>query len=136
VIPGIVHRWNSAILVLLVVSAFFSSAEIAVVSLPSEWIDEREDAGDERASVLSGLRADPHRLLVTLLVGNNIVNVAISSITTVLLVRVLSEGAAVTVATLESRGRTRTDEAAWVQGPTDTRSHRRFETRTNTYFLL
>jgi Mg2+/Co2+ transporter CorB len=89
-----------AVLVLLSVSAFFSSAEIAVFSLPVEWIDETVDAGDPRAGLLGELRGNPHRLLVTLLVGNNLVNVAISSITTVVLLRHFPEGIAVTAATL------------------------------------
>jgi Mg2+/Co2+ transporter CorB len=49
---------------------------------------------------LRRLREDPHRLLVTILVGNNLVNVAISSIVTVLLVEHVSAGVAVTAATL------------------------------------
>jgi len=89
-----------AVVALLAVSAFFSSAEIAVFSLPVAWIDERVAAGDPRAGLLGELRDDPHRLLVTLLVGNNLVNVAISSITTVILIRHFSEGVAITAATL------------------------------------
>lgn len=46
------------------------------------------------------LREDPHRLLVTLLVGNNLVNVALSSIVTVLLAQYVSGGVAVAATTL------------------------------------
>ncbi|WP_435069450.1 CNNM domain-containing protein [Haloplanus sp. C73] len=74
-----------ALVGLLVASAFFSSTEIAVFSLSRAWLDERVAAKDPRASILAELREDPHRLLVTLLVGNNVVNVAISSILAVLL---------------------------------------------------
>jgi Mg2+/Co2+ transporter CorB len=89
-----------AVVVLLACSAFFSSSEIAVFSLAPEWIGERAATGDDRAATLSGLREDSHRLLVTVLVGNNIVNIAIASIVTVLLARVLPPGQTVTVATL------------------------------------
>lgn len=85
---------------LLAVSAFFSSTETAIFSLSPEWIGERAATGDERARVLQELRDDPHRLLVTILVGNNVVNVAISSIVTVLLAQYVTGGLAVTVATL------------------------------------
>ncbi|SFR47803.1 CNNM domain-containing protein [Halogeometricum limi] len=89
-----------SVVALLVLSAFFSSAETAIFSLPVAWVDDQARTGQRRATTLKHLRDDPHRLLVTLLVGNNLVNVAISSIVTVLLVEYLSAGIAVTVATL------------------------------------
>jgi Mg2+/Co2+ transporter CorB len=49
---------------------------------------------------LRDLRSDPHRLLVTILVGNNVVNVAIASATTALLIEYLPTGSAVSVATV------------------------------------
>jgi hypothetical protein len=77
-----------------------SSSEIAVFSLAPAWIEERAAAGDDRATVLAGLQSDSHRLLVTLLVGNNVVNAAISSLVTAMLVSRFSEGVAVTVSTV------------------------------------
>ncbi|UPV98891.1 DUF21 domain-containing protein [Halorussus gelatinilyticus] len=89
-----------AVVVLLALSAFFSSSETAIFSLSVEWMAERAAAGDRRAALLSALREDPHRLLVTLLVGNNLVNVALSSVVTVVLVGALPAGLAVTAATV------------------------------------
>ena len=89
-----------ALIGLLVASAFFSSTEIAVFSLPREWLDGRVAAQDRRAAILAELRDDPHRLLVTLLVGNNLVNVAISSILAVLLADRFSGGVAVALTTV------------------------------------
>ena len=83
------------ITLLLGVSAFFSSTEIAVFSLPADG----PDGDDRRYEILARLREDPHRLLVTLLVGNNVVNVAVSSIVTLLVAQRLSGGAAAVVAT-------------------------------------
>ncbi|MFC6717370.1 CNNM domain-containing protein [Natrialbaceae archaeon GCM10025810] len=85
---------------LLLCSAFFSSSETAIFSLSPDWIDQQATAGDRRAGVLKELRDDPHRLLVTLLVGNNVVNVAISSIVTVLIASYLPPGPAVAVTTV------------------------------------
>jgi len=85
---------------LLAASAFFSSTEIAVFSLSREWLDERVGASDHRATILAELRDDPHRLLVTLLVGNNVVNVAISSILAVLLAERFSGEVAVVLTTV------------------------------------
>ncbi|MFC3478287.1 CNNM domain-containing protein [Halobacterium litoreum] len=85
--------------VLLAVSAFFSSTEIALFSLTPDRIDELA-AGDDRGPELQRLREDPHRLLVTILVGNNVVNIAISSVLTVLLVAYLPPELAVVGTTL------------------------------------
>ena len=86
-----------ATVALLACSAFFSSSETAIFSLPmgAEAVDD-----DPRSRTLAALREDPHRLLVTLLVGNNVVNVAISSIVTVLVARTLDPGPAVVAATV------------------------------------
>ncbi|MFC7020734.1 MULTISPECIES: DUF21 domain-containing protein [Haloarcula] len=89
----------AAVVALLSLSAFFSSSEIAVFSLPREWIDAQAATGEGRAMVLEELLEDPHRLLVTLLVGNNIVNIAISSIVTVLVAGYLPPGPAVVATT-------------------------------------
>jgi Mg2+/Co2+ transporter CorB len=88
------------VLVLLACSAFFSSSEIALFSLQPAWIEERARSGEHGAVTVAELRSNPHRLLVTLLVGNTIVNIAISSIVTALLVGVVPAGPAVVLATL------------------------------------
>jgi Mg2+/Co2+ transporter CorB len=82
---------------LVALSAFFSSSETAILSLPAGV--EVSRPGDARADTLHELRGNPHRLLVTLLVGNNVVNAAISSVVTVLAVEALPAGAGVAVAT-------------------------------------
>lgn len=89
-----------AVTLLLLLSAFFSSSESAIFSLPADVIKavSAEDAADSRA--LNELRSDPHRLLVTLLVGNNVVNIAITSIVTLLVSRFVPPGPSVVIATL------------------------------------
>ncbi|WP_049986384.1 DUF21 domain-containing protein [Halobellus rufus] len=90
----------AAIVVLVGLSAFFSSSETAIFTLPEEWFSDPSAAADGRLSLLRELRSDPHRLLVTILVGNNVVNVAIASLTTLLATEYLPAGTAVTVATV------------------------------------
>jgi CBS domain containing-hemolysin-like protein len=85
------------VVTLTAVSAFFSSAEIAVFSLEDHRVETMEGRGVE---ALQRLRADPHRLLVTILVGNNFVNVAIAAVSTSLLARALPAGEAAVVSTL------------------------------------
>jgi putative hemolysin len=70
------------ILMLLVGSGFFSSSEIAMFSLTPYQIDAMIEEGKRGAHTIKSLKADPHRLLVTILVGNNLVNITMSSIST------------------------------------------------------
>ena len=87
------------ILVLLVLSAFFSSSEIAMFAFPDHRIEAVVSEGKPGAETLRALKRDPHRLLVTILVGNNLVNIAMSSIATGLLALFLSQSQAVFLAT-------------------------------------
>lgn len=89
-----------AVGILLLLSAFFSSSESAIFSLPDDWMRTADPGGLVESHTLQQLRADPHRLLVTLLVGNNLVNVAITSIVTLLVARFVPPGFAVVIATL------------------------------------
>ncbi|QLG49803.1 hemolysin family protein [Natrinema halophilum] len=74
-----------ALVVLVALSGFFSSSEIALFSIPKHRVDGMVEDGIPGAQRVKSLKADPHRLLVTILVGNNIVNIAMSSIATALL---------------------------------------------------
>ncbi|MFW6382566.1 MAG: hemolysin family protein [Haloferacaceae archaeon] len=89
-----------AILVLLGLSAFYSSSEIAMFSLPRHRVDSLVEEGVPGAKTVQSLKNNPHRLLVTILVGNNIVNIAMSAIATTLFAYYLSEGQAVIATTL------------------------------------
>ena len=89
----------AAILVCIVLSAFFSSSEIAMFSLAKHRLDTLVEEGARGATTLAELKGDPHRLLVTILVGNNLVNIAMSSIATGLFAIYLSQGEAVIAAT-------------------------------------
>jgi CBS domain containing-hemolysin-like protein len=87
------------IAVLIALSAFFSSSEIAMFSLPPHRTEALVEDGVPGATTLKQLKADPHRLLVTILVGNNLVNIAMSSIATGLLAIYFTQGTAVALAT-------------------------------------
>ncbi len=89
-----------SLLVLLVLSAFFSSSEIAMFSLARHRLEAMVEDGTPGAEIVAKLKEDPHRLLVTILVGNNLVNIAMSSIATGLLAFYVSRGEAVALATV------------------------------------
>ena len=89
-----------SVILLVVASAFFSSSETAIFSLPGELAVTQAGTEDPRALALRNLRANPHRLLVTLLVGNNLVNIAISSVITASFASHFSPGLAVAGATI------------------------------------
>ena len=76
------------LLLLLVLSGFFSGAEIALFSLSPEKIQAlKNNANHEKVlkkiARLEAMRKDSNKLLVTILIGNNVVNVAASSMATV-----------------------------------------------------
>ncbi|WP_436346339.1 hemolysin family protein [Natronorubrum sp. FCH18a] len=74
-----------AVVVLIALSGFFSSSEIAMFNLPKHRIEGMVEDEVPGAQLVKSLKDDPHRLLVTILVGNNIVNIAMSSIATAIL---------------------------------------------------
>jgi len=71
---------------LLVVSAFFSASETSIFSLESHRVAAMGSDGTGSGGTLARLREGPNRLLITVLVGSNVVNVAIASVTTAALV--------------------------------------------------
>jgi CBS domain containing-hemolysin-like protein len=88
------------ILLLLLGSGFFSSSEIAMFSLPAHQIDAMVEQGLRGANAVKSLKEDPHRLLVTILVGNNMVNITMSSISTTIVGFYFDAGTAVIVSSL------------------------------------
>ncbi len=85
------------ILILIMGSGFFSSSEIALFSLPAHQIDAMVEEDKRGARVVKSLKEDPHRLLVTILVGNNLVNITMSSISTTIVGFYFDAGTAVLV---------------------------------------
>jgi putative hemolysin len=71
---------------LLILSAFFSGSETALFSLPSLRIQHLRAEQGRRGQLLAALMGEAHRLLITLLIGNTIVNVAASAAATFLIV--------------------------------------------------
>ena len=88
------------IVVLLALSAFFSSSEAAFLSLERVTLTHLVSTGVPGAKRVSDMIANPERLLSTILLGNNLVNIAFSAVITVIaLTFIEDQGQAVLVAT-------------------------------------
>ena len=73
-------------LICLVLSAFFSSAESAFISLPKLRIRYLVESGVKGAKQLAKAAEKPERFLATVLLGNNLVNVAAATLGTIMAV--------------------------------------------------
>lgn len=88
------------ILILLVAaSAFFSAAETGLMGISRLRVRTLVESGQSRAKLIAKLKDRPDRLLITILVGNNLVNIAASAMFTALVLRTFGAGTAVTIAT-------------------------------------
>ena len=67
-----------SIFFLLAVSAFFSSSELAIVSINRAVIREKARKGDRKAKILDELLENPDSVISAIVVGNNLVNVTAS----------------------------------------------------------
>lgn len=84
---------------LLLCSAFFSSSETGILSLNRYRLKHLAKEGHRGAKRVSALLSRPDRLLGTILIGNNFVNILASSIATVLALQLWGE-AGIAIATI------------------------------------
>lgn len=73
------------ILVTLLLSAFFSGAEIAFITANKLGVEIERDKGTRRSKMIAGFYNNPKQILSTILVGNNIVLVIFSYCMTLLI---------------------------------------------------
>ena len=79
------------IVILILFSAFFSASETAFTSLNRIRLKNASDNGDKRATRVLRMAENFDKLLTTVLVGNNIVNILASSLSTILFVDIMTE---------------------------------------------
>ena len=84
---------------LILCSAFFSSSETGILSLNRYRLRHQAKEGHRGAKRVSALLSRPDRLLGTILIGNNFVNILASSIATVLALQLWGE-AGIAIATI------------------------------------
>ncbi len=71
-----------AIIILLLLSAFFSGSETALTGASRARLHHMEQEGDARAGIVNQLRDHPTRLISAILLGNNLVNILASALAT------------------------------------------------------
>ena len=86
--------------VLLVMSAFFSATETSFSALNRTRLKNMAEKGNKRAEAALKLAENYDSLLSSILVGNNIVNISMASIGTVMFVNLLGSSSGPTVSTI------------------------------------
>ncbi len=71
-----------AIVISVIISAFFSAAETAITGVSRSHIHKLKLEGSKRAAMVSELREDKDRLISALLLGNNALNIFASALAT------------------------------------------------------
>ena len=75
-----------ALMFLLIGSAFFSSSETSLMSITKLKVRSMKERGEKGVDTLEQLTSDQSKLLTTILIGNNIVNIAATSIASALFI--------------------------------------------------
>lgn len=88
------------IVVCIIMSAYFSATETAFSSLNRIRIKNMAEKGNQRAKLVLKLSENYDGLLSTILIGNNIVNIASASLATVIFVKMLGDEAGASISTV------------------------------------
>ena len=75
----------------VLLSAFFSSSEVALISITRAKVRTLVNEGKHGSKALAALKEKPDRLLITILIGNNIVNIAAASLATAIAIRIFGD---------------------------------------------
>ncbi len=84
---------SAALILLLVLSAFFSGSETALLTMNRYRLKHRADHGHRGARIARALLERPDRLIGLILLGNNFVNILASSLATIIALRLGGEAA-------------------------------------------
>jgi len=89
------------VIVCILLSGYFSATETAFTAINKIRLRAKADDGDKGAKRVLRLADNYDRLLTTILIGNNVVNILASSLFTILLIALLpNEGLATTLSTV------------------------------------
>lgn len=88
-----------SLIILLILSGFFSSAETALFSISRTKARFLTKQPGRAYALIGKMKQNPHRLLSTILIGNNVVNVAASALATSVTIGIFPNHAAVGIVT-------------------------------------
>lgn len=88
------------ILICLILSAYFSATETALSTFNKVKIKTLAEKGNKKAQTVLNISEQYDRMLSTILIGNNIVNILSASLATLLFVKWINESSGPTVSTL------------------------------------
>jgi putative hemolysin len=74
-------------IICVLLSAFFSSSEVALISIHRAKVRTLVNEGRPGSKAIATLKESPEHLLITILIGNNIVNIAAASIATAIAIQ-------------------------------------------------
>ena len=89
-----------AIVILVILSGYFSATETAFTSINRIKLKNMAQYGDERAKKVLELSDNYDKLLSTILIGNNIVNIAMTAVSTVLFISLIGDAYGATMSTI------------------------------------
>ncbi|WP_321506866.1 hemolysin family protein [uncultured Methanoregula sp.] len=75
----------------ILLSAFFSSSEVALISITRAKVRTLVNEGRPGSAAVAALKESPEHLLITILVGNTIVNIAAASIATAIAIQMFGD---------------------------------------------
>lgn len=84
--PGVIQL--VVLIVLIILSGFFSSAETALTTVNRVRIRALEEEGNRQAAKVNKILGSYSKMLSTILIGNNVVNLTASSLATTLAMRI------------------------------------------------
>ncbi|MFA4825300.1 MAG: hemolysin family protein [Methanoregula sp.] len=78
-------------IICILLSAFFSSSEVALISIHRAKVRTLVNEGKPGSQAVAALKESPEHLLITILIGNNIVNVAAASLATAIAIQMFGD---------------------------------------------
>ena len=78
-------------IICVLLSAFFSSSEVALIAMTRAKVRTLVNEGKPGSEAVAALKESPEHLLITLLIGNNIVNVAAAALATAIAIQMYGD---------------------------------------------
>lgn len=78
-------------LICLALSAFFSSSEVALISINRAKVRTLVNEGRKGSAALAELKESPDRILITILIGNNLVNIGAAALATAIAIEAFGD---------------------------------------------